>query len=186
MLAWNPLTPLFHLPFLTAKDKNFVKHGLVHCIVCATHTRHVFSFLETTVMMHPYLRLGMGITQITKYSSTCNALSHFFLYPGNDVPCFIELPWKHVFQRTSGLGGTHKCEREMWRFDVVVNLCRGDSASYCCSWNSTSSNAKTFSHLRFGQSLTCHTIEGIFGQSSTHFILLPLMQGFVWLAQNQK
>lgn len=47
---------------------------------------------------------------------------------------------------------------------------RGDIASHCCSWNPTSSNVKTSSHVRFVTTFIGHTI-GRFGQSSTCFLL---------------
>ena len=108
-----------------------------------------------------------GSHQPHKYLSMCNVLSQLFMCSGNDVAIFRQTTLEnHVF------GGTHICEQGMGRFVIVPYRRRGDNASFCCSWNPTSSNVNTSSQVRFVPPFTCHTL-GLFGQWNIHFFLLP-------------
>ena len=84
----------------------------------------------------------------------------------------------------SGFGGIEKCERGMGRVAIVESLRRGDNASLCCSWNPTSSSAKTSSLDRLVPIFTGHVL-GTIGQSNTYFFLLPLTQRLMSSGQNQ-
>ena len=58
-----------------------------------------------------------------------------------------------------------------------------DMVSHCCSCKSMSSNPRTSSCGRFVPTFSRHTVRR-FGQSSTHFFLLPFKQQLILFAQN--
>lgn len=106
---------------------------------------------------------GMGWLSYPPHNTHpyANALSHLILCFGNGV--VVILQWttlkNYVFGWAFWSAGTRKCEQGTGGLGIVSKWQRGDRASRCCSWNPTSSNAKTSSHVSFVPPFTCHTID---------------------------
>ena len=97
---------------------------------------------------------------------------HLFVWSDNGPPYYDELPWEIVWW------GGHVCllkhinAIEIWEHWALYPNDDMVTRPLFWSWKPMSSNAKTFSHVRFVSTFISHTI-GSFGQSSTHLFLLP-------------
>lgn len=90
-------------------------------------------------------------------------------------------PWE--FGWTSRFSGTHKSVVGIGSIAIVESLQQGETTSYFCNCNATSSSANTSCIQRLVHTFTCHVLS-IIGQSNMYCILLPLTQRLMSLGQN--
>ena len=99
------------------------------------------------------------------------AHSHLFLWSAADAVGLRRTVFPNLNVRWAfGFNGTQKCKQGMGIVAIVRSLRRGDNASFYCSWNPTSSNAKTSSLNKLDPIFTGHVL-GTIGKSNTHIFL---------------